>query len=348
MTTFILLLFILGVLIFIHELGHFLAAKKAGVHIYEFALGFGPKIWSKVGKKDKITYSIRMLPIGGFVQMAGEVYEDDDKIPKSKFMCNKSWINRFQVIIAGVVNNFILAIILLFIYALAWGYTETRSIVGDVVPDYPAAVAGIEIGDQILTINGKSASSWKMFNLRSTIDNAQSEYDLLVRKTDGREITYKLEKKEHTEKDNTKRMIFGIDGSNVRYGGFVDSIKFAFSEFILIINTMWFTIVSLFSGAISLKNLAGPVGMYSFVGEAAKIGISSIIYLMALLSINLGFINFLPFPAFDGGRAFFLIVEKIIGRPVNTKFENTMHTIFFILLMLLMLYITIQDVMRII
>lgn len=348
MTTFILLIFILGILIFVHELGHFLAAKKAGVHIYEFALGFGPKIWSKIGKKDKITYSIRMLPIGGFVQMAGEVYEDDEKIPKSKFMCNKPWSKRFKVIAAGVINNFIFAIILLFVYALAWGYTETRTIVGNVVSGYPAEKAGIEAGDLILTINGKNASSWKMFNLRSSIDSSQNDYSLLVRKADGREITYILEKKEHVEKDNSKRMIFGIDGSNKKYGGFVDSIKYAFSEFFLIINTMWLTIVSLFSGAVSIKNLAGPVGMYSFVGEAAKIGLSSIIYLMALLSINLGFINFLPFPAFDGGRAFFLIIEKIIGRPINSKFENTMHAIFFVFLMLLMIYITIQDIIRII
>ena len=346
MVTFILLIFILGVLIFVHELGHFLAAKKAGVHIYEFALGFGPKLWSKVGKKDKIIYSIRMLPIGGFVQMAGEVYEDDNKIPKSKFMCNKPWLDRIMVMSAGVFNNFVLAIILLFVFALSWGYTERRAIVGSVSEGFPAAAAGVEVGDQILAINGKSATTWDMFTLRSVIDTETKVFDILIRKTDGSEVTYKLEKQEHVEKDGTKRMVFGIDASDKKYGGFTDAIKFAFGEFSSIMGTMWFTITGLFSGTVSLKNLAGPVGMYSFVGEAAKIGISSIIYLMALLSINLGFINFLPFPAFDGGRVFFLIIEKIIGRPINRKFENTMHTIFFILLMMLMLYITVQDIIR--
>lgn len=345
MTTFILLVIILGLLIFIHELGHFLAAKKAGVHIYEFALGFGPKIWSKVGK-DKVTYSIRMLPIGGYVQMAGEVYEDDNKIPKSKFMCNKSWSQRLMVMSAGVINNFILAIILLFIFAVSWGYTEKRAIVGSVAPDFPAAIAGMEPGDQILAINGKGATTWEMFTLRSSLDTKTKVFDVLVRKSDNREVTYKLEKKEYVEKDGTKRLVFGIDASTKKYGGFTNAIKFAFSEFTSIMGTMWFTIVGLFSGTITLKNMTGPVGMYSFVGAAAKIGISSIVYLMALLSINLGFINFLPFPAFDGGRALFLVIEKIIGRPVNSKFENTMHTIFFVLLMMLMLYITVQDIIR--
>lgn len=348
MTTLILLIFILGVLIFVHELGHFLAAKRAGVHIYEFALGFGPKIWSKVGKKDKITYSIRMLPIGGFVQMAGEVFEDDNKIPKNKFMCNKPWFSRLKIISAGVINNFILAIIILFIYALIWGYSEPKTIVGSVIADYPAALAGIEPGDQLLKLNGKNVSSWKMFNIKSSFNNKENEYEILVRKVDGREITYKLAKKEHVEKDNTKRMIFGFDASDKMYKGFTNAIKYAFSEFFLIIETMWFTIIGLFNGLISLNNLAGPVGMYSFVGEASKIGISGVLYLMALLSINLGFINFLPFPAFDGGRALFLVIEKIIGKPINSKIENIIHAIFFVLLMILMLYITIQDIIRLV
>ena len=341
----LLLIIILGSLIFIHELGHFLMAKKAGVHIYEFALGFGPKVWSRVGKKDKVTYSLRMFPIGGFVQMAGEVYEDDDKIPKSKFMCNKTWLQRITVICAGVVFNFILALILLFIVALGWGYTEQRSYVGSVVDGYPAKEAGIEAGDKIIAVNGKTTNTWDMIILRVMMNKSKS-HTFLVKKADGRDITYEMSPVKEKNKDGQEVEVFGFTSSNKEYKGFTNAIKYAITRFSSIISTMFVTIGGLFSGKIALSNLAGPVGMYSIVDQTAKYGLNNVISLMALLSINLGFINILPFPAFDGGRATFLIIEKIIGRPINKKIENIMHAVFFVLLMGLMILITIQDILK--
>lgn len=345
MIPLILLVIILGTLIFIHELGHFLMAKRAGVHIYEFALGFGPKIWSKVGKKDKVIYSLRMFPVGGFVQMAGEVYEDDTEIPKDKFMCNKPWIQRISVICAGVLFNFILAIILLFIVALGWGYTEQRSIVGTVVDGYPAKEAGIEEGDRILSVNGKTTKTWDMILLRVLMNKSDS-HTFLVKKVDGKEVTYKISPKKEKNQEGQEVEVFGFTSSAKEYKGFANAIKYSLMRFSSIISSLFVTIGGLFSGKIALSNLAGPVGMYSIVDQTAKYGIQNIIALMALLSINLGFINILPFPAFDGGRALFLIIEKIIGRPINKKIENIMHTIFFILLMGLMLLITIQDIIK--
>ncbi len=345
MTSFIILVIILGTLIFIHELGHFLAAKKSGVHIYEFALGFGPKIWSKIGK-DKVVYSLRLFPVGGFVQMAGEVYDDDDKIPKNKLMCNKPWLDRIIIICAGVINNFIMAIVLLFIYALAWGYQEPKAIIGEILDNYPAQESGIEVGDRIVSVNGKKTETWDMFILRINLKSDSDEYNLLIKKQDGRYITYKLTPKIEKSTADQEVKVFGFVPSQKKHKGFINSIKYAISEFKSVVSTMFVTIGSLINGKLSIKALAGPVGIYTIVDQTSKYGLSNIIYLMALLSINLGFINILPFPAFDGGRALFLVIEKVIGKPVNSKFENTLHTIFFILLMILMVYITIQDVIR--
>ena len=346
MTTLIIFILILGTLVFVHELGHFVMAKRAGVHIYEFALGFGPKIWSKVGKKDKVVYSIRMLPIGGFVQIAGEVYEDDNKIPKDKLMVNKSWGSRLSIMVAGVFNNFLLALIILFIYALGWGYTEQKAIIGSVVENYPAEKSGIEAGDKILAVNGKKTDTWNVLLLRINMKDKDGAYSFLVEKADGREVTYKLSPiKELNEKEEEVR-VFGFTASKKEYSGFVNAIKYAFSQFASIIDTMLITLGGLFNGSLSLKSFAGPVGIYSIVGETAKYGLGNILYLVALLSINLGFINILPFPAFDGGKVLFLILAKLLGKPINQKIENAMHTIFFVLLMALMLYITFQDILR--
>lgn len=343
--TLIIFIIVFSTLIIVHELGHFMMAKRAGVHIYEFAIGFGPKIWSKVGK-DKIVYSIRMFPVGGFVQMAGEVYDDDNKIPKDKLMCNKSWLSRLSIMVAGVVNNFILAFILLFIYALVWGYTETKPIIGTVLENYPAEKAGIEAGDRVLSVNGKKVDSFNMLSLRINMKSKNDTYSILVKKEDGREVTYNVKPVKEKNDKGEEISVFGITSSSKQYKGFNNAIKYSFVQFSSVIKSMLVIIKGLFTGELSIKNLTGPIGIYSVVGQAAKVGLGSVIYLTAFLSINLGFMNILPFPAFDGGRVLFLLIEKIIGRPVNSKFENALHSIFLILLMGLMLYIAIQDVIK--
>ena len=157
----ILLIFILGLIILVHEFGHFITAKKAGVHIYEFSIGMGPLIKTHKGK-DGINYNIRALPIGGFVSMAGEVYEDDDSktIKKEDFMCNKKWWQRVIILAAGVFNNFLLAIIILFVMALIWGANSLEPRVGTVLEDSAAEEGGLQVGDLIQSINGHSVSTW--------------------------------------------------------------------------------------------------------------------------------------------------------------------------------------------
>ena len=344
--TLLLFVFILSLIILIHELGHFFWAKKCGVHIYEFSIGMGPVIFSKKGK-DKIDYNIRAFPIGGFVQMAGEVYEDDKKIPKKKFMCNKPWHQRLMIIVAGVLNNFIMALVLLFVYALIWGAPNITSEVKEVIKDYPAYEAGLREGDKILEINGKNAKTWDAANIILVLKNKKDYSTFKVERKDGTieelKITPKKEKDPETEQE---RNIYGFAVNQDIEKGLIPSIKFAFQKFGSIVHSMVITITSLFTGALSVNMLSGPVGIYQVVDQSAQYGLANIIYLVAFLSINVGFINILPFPAFDGGRALFMVIEKIKGSPVNSNFENMCHTIGFILLLILMIYISFNDILR--
>ncbi len=345
MSTFVLLVIILGTLIFIHELGHFLMAKKNGIYIYEFSLGMGPAIFTKVGK-DKIKYSLRAFPIGGSVQIAGEVFEDDQKIPKSKFMCNKKWYQRFEVMVAGVTCNFLLAFIILFISSLIWGSTTLKPIVGTVSTEHPAYKAGIESGDTIISINNKHVQTWDKAVIIFNLKDADNYYDFKVKKKDGTIKDYEVKPIIYKNDDGTESKTFGIGVDTTIHRGFFHSIGYGIAKIYSVISSMTTIIANLFTGHLSLNALSGPVGIYSVVGESAKYGLESVLYLMAYLSINLGFINLLPFPAFDGGRVLFLLIEVLRGKPINSKIENTFHTIGFFLLMLLMLYITFQDIIK--
>ncbi len=340
------LIFILGIIILVHEFGHFIWAKIFKVHIYEFSIGMGPIIFTHKGK-DKVDYNIRAIPIGGFVSMAGEVYEDDEKIDKKAFMCNKPWYQRVIILVAGVFNNFLLAILILFISSLIWGGTINIPEVKDVVADMPMAEAGIVAGDKILEINGRKVSNWDNAQILLIMKSKDNIYDLKIEHNDGDIENIKVSPiVEKDEETGIETQVFGVYIEQETMTGLWGSIKYSFIKFGSIVNSMALTIEGLFTGKISIQALSGPVGMYEVVDESISYGISYLLYIIAFLSINVGFINILPFPAFDGGHVFFLIIEKIKGSPVNSKFENTCHLIGFALLFLLMIYITIQDVIR--
>ena len=346
--TLLLMIFILGIIILVHELGHFFWAKKFGVHIYEFSIGMGPILHTHKGK-DKIDYNIRAIPIGGFVAMAGEVYEDAKNIKKEDFMCNKPWLQRVIILIAGVMNNFLLALILLFVTALIWGSTVLKPVVDEVLLDYPMAEAGIVSGDTIVAINGHKTKTWDVAQIVLVMKNKNDYTEFVVRHKDNTIDTYKVTPIEvKDEETGEKRTMYGMSVKADEQKGFVPAVKYAFSKFGSIVHSMWLTIGGLINGKISMKALSGPVGIYQVVDESVGYGLDYILYLVAFLSLNVGFINILPFPAFDGGHVLFLIIEKIKGSPVNQKFENICHTIGFFLLILLMIYITIQDIIRIV
>ena len=291
--TLIYFILVLGITVLIHELGHFVFAKKAGVHVYEFSIGMGPCLFKWHRKNDETLYAIRLLPIGGYVQMAGEDMEtDDSKIPEDRQMCHKKWHQRFL----------------------------------------------------ITKINDKKINNTDRLIL-----------ELQIRS--GEEITLEVEHENgKTEKINVEPLLVETDeGSGYKYGfslasefdhSFIAAVKYGFTKTFSLLEQMVFIIFYLIIGKLSLNSLAGPIGIFNIVGTAASAGFINIIYLIGYISVNVGFINLLPIPAFDGGRLLFLIIEKIKGKPVNPKVENTIHTIGFMLLMLLMVLISYNDIMR--
>lgn len=347
--TILVLIIMLGLLIFVHELGHFIMAKKNGVYVYEFALGMGPKIFSfkRKNKKDPTIYSLRAFPIGGFCSMAGEVeYVEDKNVKKHEYMCNKTPWQRFQILVAGVTMNFLLALLILFIQALIFGTVDPKSYVGRVEEGYPISEAGIEVGDRILSINGRKISTWDNITVALALKNESNVYTFEVEKQNGTIETYEIIPKTVINEDGTETKTFGLGQSTKIEKGVINAIKYSFTKFASTISTMNSIIGNLIIGKLSLNSLSGPVGMYSVVGQSIQYGLNSILFLTAYLSINLGYVNLLPFPAFDGGRILFVIIEKIKGSKVDPKVENTLHNIGFILLMLLMLVITFNDIIK--
>lgn len=367
----VVLLLMLSLLIFVHEGGHFIAAKKCGVHVYEFALGMGPKVLSFKRKNDPTEYTLRAFPIGGFCAMAGEEGEDDESLDKDKFMCNKSKIKRIIILVAGVTMNFITAIILLFIIGLSFGSTEQKSIIGRVESGSPADVAGLKVNDKIIECNGYKISTWDKLTIVTNLKNKNNYYEYKVEHEDGSVDTYKITPDEYVvigsetikldennkledvlkkynkkESEVTVSKLVGIGAPSEIKKDFLSALKYAFSKFGSIVSTMLLILGSLFTGKLGLSALSGPVGMYSIVGTVASLGFANLIYLTAYLSINLGVLNILPFPAFDGGRVLFVLIEAITHKKVDPKIEGYFHSIGFILIMLLMVYITFQDVLR--
>lgn len=357
----ILFIFILGLLVFVHEFGHFITAKRSGVYIYEFSIGMGPEIKSIKGK-DGVKYSIRALPIGGFVQMAGEIYEDDDtkKIPKDKFMCNRPWYQRLVILCAGVFNNFLLAIVLLFVIGLIWGSPSLKPEIGKAMDNCaemlgkdkkavvacPAKKAGIKDGDIILSINGKKINNWDKAQLLLLLKSKDNKYYFEVKHKDGQKEKITIKPIINKNKDGNVSRIFGLQTTGEVKHGFLAAFKYAFDKFFATIEQMWLTLASLVNGKLSIKALSGPVGIYSVVGASRKAGIYSVLFLIAYLSINLGLMNILPIPALDGGHVLFLVIEKIIGRKVDERVESIATMIFFGLLILLMIYVSINDVIK--
>ena len=343
---FNLLLFILvlGFIIFVHEFGHFTWAKICGVYVYEFALGMGPKLFSFKGKETE--YSLRAIPIGGFCQLAGEDVEDDDlkKVPKKRRLQSKTALQRFLIMFFGAGNNFISAFLILFFIALIWGATTMNPIVTMVEKGSAAEKAGLEANDVITSINGHKVTTSDDISLFLAVANPEKKTTIKVDR-DGNNETIKV-KPTKIKVDGEETYKYGIGIQQEKEYGFVAALKYMVNKSKSLFKQMGITFGYLVTGGIRLNQLSGPVGIYSIVGEQAKTGLANILYLVAYLSINVGFINLLPLPAFDGGHILFIIIEKLRGKPVSPELENKIHTIGMILLLLLMLVVTVNDIIK--
>ena len=339
--TLIYFILILGIVVFIHEFGHFLFAKRAGIYVYEFSIGMGPRIFKFKRKNDETEYSIRILPIGGFVQMAGEEVDVDEKIPENKRLQSKTWMQRFLTMFAGVMFNFILGIVILIVIYLINGAPVNNMKIAK------SSIDGLNKGDTIIKVNDKKVSNYDMLTLQLQVVDKE-EFELTVKDNNGKTktVTTKMQSKNDKDGQNTYYYDFELDGT--REKGFIVSITYAFKKLISTLQQMIFIIFYLITGKLSLSALSGPVGIYTVVGETRESGIENVLFLVAYLSINLGIMNILPIPALDGGHVLFLLIELITKKKINEKVESVITTIFFGLLLLLMLYITIHDVITLI
>ena len=346
MVTLIIFLLILGLIVFIHEFGHFIMAKKAGIHVFEFSLGFGPKLFSFKRKNDETEYMVKLIPLGGYVALAGETYDEEDeelkKIPEDKRLYNKSFLRQLSVMVAGVFNNFVLGFVLLFILGLIYGSTFTSNVLTDMEKGYPLYDAGARNGQRVVEIDNHKIKDFDDVQTRIAIAGEKATLKIKVQDKNNNYKTYKIKPKYDKK---TKSYFYGISIKTEYKTGLVNAIKYAFTKFISIYKSLIIIIISLFTGKLGVDSLSGPVGIYSVVG-IAKSSMYSLLYLTAYLSINVGFMNILPFPAFDGGRAFLLVIEKITGKKVPLKVETIINNIGFILLMGLMLFVTVKDVLR--
>ena len=341
----LLFIVILGVIVFVHEFGHFIFAKITGVYVYEFAIGMGPKLYGK--KYGETEYTIRAIPIGGFCQLAGEDLDDDDlaKVPKNRRLQNKNPFQRFLIMVFGPMNNFILAVILLFFIALVWGGSTMNPTITEVEDDSACYEAGIKVGDTIVEINNHKVTTSDDISLYLAIANPKKANIIVVKNSNNIEKTYKVKPKKIVV-DGVDTYRYGIGIEQEKTTGFLNAFVYTFKKTKSLFKQMFVTVGTLFTGGIRLSQLSGPVGIYSIVGQQRSQGVANLLYLMAFLSINVGFINLLPIPAFDGGHILFIVIELIKGSPVDPEIENKIHSIFLMLLMGLMLVITFNDILH--
>ncbi len=342
--TLLILIIILGIIVFIHEFGHFLAAKKIGVYVHEFAIGMGPKIFSFKRKNDETRYSLRLLPLGGYTSLASDM-ETSKGLKKEQVLENKSFLGKFFVLIMGIVFNFILAIVFLFINGLIYGSPINKPYVGDVVVDSPSYIGGLKEGDLITKINNKKVKSWDDVLLETRFSKSKGEFVFsIVRNGETLDLTITptYEKNEDGEETPT----FGFAERETKETGLVSALKYGFVGTYENTISVFNILGKLFTGKIGVNNLSGPIGVYSVIDQVKETGLETLIYLTAYLSINVAIINLIPVPVFDGGRILLLIIEKIIGRKVNPKVETYLNNIGAILLILLMLYVAVNDIFK--
>jgi len=342
---------VLGILIFVHELGHFLVAKYSGVGVLRFSLGFGPKL---IGKKiGETEYLLSLVPLGGYVKLLGES-ETDELAPedeKRSFLTQPVW-KRIGIVVAGPLFNFLFAVVV-FSLIYTFGVPVHTSKIGGVQEEGPAYAAGMQEGDVVLAIDGRNVSRW--------VDLAD-----IIRESEGRELTISVERGSKIFDVQVTPTI--LKGQNL-FGEEVESYKIGVrisQETVIerhnplkaslegLAQTWWFTkltyltIVKIVQKVVSPKTLGGPILIAQMSGEYAKQGFVPFIFFMAILSINLGVLNLLPIPVLDGGHLLFYLIEIAIGREINVKWREIAQQVGFFLLIMLMIFVFYNDIVRIV
>ncbi len=326
------IVFLLGFLIFIHEGGHFLAARLSKVKVEEFSIGFGPKLFKKKGKETE--YSLSLFPFGGYVRMTGENERSED--PNS--FNNAKILNRIFIVAAGAIVNIIFGIIVYFILSMSSGYNISTT-VSKILPEAEQNISSVEIGDKILKIDDTN------IRLKSDITKALENYipgnevSILLERN-GEEISAKAKPTEYQE----NFYILGVEVALIQ-GSLKDKIYYSFWETIDFVSSIGDSLVMLFTGNIGIEQMTGPVGISEIVVKSD--GIYNFVYLLCLVSLSLGVTNLLPIPALDGGRLVLLVIEGIRGKALKEEIELGIQSVGFTLLILFALYVTYNDILRI-
>ncbi len=360
----ILFIAILAVLIIVHEYGHFFVAKKGGIRVDEFGLGYPPRA-KTLFRRNGTDFTLNWLPFGGFVKIFGENPDDEslEGLQKNSAFVNKPrWIQAL-VLFAGPFMNFLFAWVII-LATLLTGMPTTLDesfnarfikdesiLITEVRPNSPADVAGLHAGYKVteIKIAEKSFANISGEDLHNLVlENPKGEFEIFYTESGSTEI--KSAKLESAEIEGEQLLglalsRFGIYKPNLGHA-FIDSFKFTGSMIANITLALGSLVKGLFVGGADLSSLTGPIGIVGLVGQASREGVAYILSFIAIISINLGIINLIPFPALDGGRLLFLLIEKIKGGRVNHKIMNTLNTVGFSLLILLMVFVSYRDILR--
>ena len=326
------------VLIIIHEFGHFIAAKLLGVRVNEFAVGFGPKLFSKqIGETN---YAFNLIPLGGYCAMEGEDEGSEDE----RAFCNKKAWRRFLIVVMGAVFNLLLGLIIVAII-LAPSKQFLSTVVGGFEKNAISNLAGLEVGDEIIEVDGRKI--YTTYDLSYSFTNIEDgKIDITVLR-DGKEkllkdVTFKTQS---VDDMSYLTVDFGVEPIEKTFVSYIkQTVKTAISYCAVI----WRSLVDLISGKYGISAVSGPVGVTVAIANAAKVDLMNLLPIMALITINLGLFNLLPIPALDGGRLLFILFEMITRKPVPQKYESIVHAVGFVLLIGFMIIVAAKDIWTII
>jgi len=341
---------VLGVLIFFHELGHFLVARFFGVGVEKFSLGFGPRLIGKtIGMTD---YRVSLIPLGGYVKMVGEEPDSEIEpylIPQS--FTHKSVFKRFLIVAAGPMSNLLLAVAIFFLVFQTSGTYVLRPLVGEVDTPSPAAQSGLQKDDLVVSINGVELTSWE--EMAAQIADSQGRSMAFVIERGGQRMTFDLVPELKTTQnlfgEDIERYVIGIRSAGdviPRELSLVESVQMSVARTWEITELTVLSVVKLIRGQISTDNLGGPIKIAKMAGAQAREGVVNLLIFTAVISINLGILNFLPIPVLDGGHLMFFTIEMISRRPVSIKVREIAQQFGIFLLILLMIFVIYNDIVN--
>ncbi|MBQ8696328.1 MAG: site-2 protease family protein [Clostridia bacterium] len=336
LVTILLTVFVFGFLIFVHEFGHYIFARIFKVAINEFAIGMGPKIFSRQSKKTGIVYSVRLFPIGGFVSMVGE---DGDCEIEGALSSKPKW-QRFIVLFAGAFVNLVFGFIFMACYVIS-SPALGSTVVADFSDDALSVVDGLQAEDEIVSVNGDRVHI--LYELSYAISDLGGESADIEVIRDGERITL-------SDVDFPTQELSGVTFSDMDFRVYaveksIGNICYhAYYQSISSVKMVWDSLIGIISGRYGVEAVSGPVGTADVIGDAASAGFSSFMMLFSILAINLGIMNLLPIPALDGGRILFLLIEAVRRKPIKAEIEGVINFVCIMLLFGFMLFITVKDI----